>query len=155
MIPSTIDCFSAESSSMPAIFTATITVVTMLAHSFVGCCWHHGHTVHNHEHHGSSSASAIHDADAPDHAQAAEAAAVLQGGIDEPVGQSGCAESSCTYLKPQSLSMDLCAASGIGDWDAPRAHSSLPALSGIRTPEHPREKAGAPPLRARLSVWLL
>jgi hypothetical protein len=138
-----MDRVSAEFNPMPAISTATATALLMLAHSFVGCCWHHGHPHGGHVAHAQIAAQ---------HERGESVTPYVSHG-DHPVGDSECQEGPCTYVKVKRTSLAL-AASPLAN-GAVVADGVRGASFASRTADDSLSDDPAQLLRAGISVWLL
>lgn len=140
-----------------------ITILALLTHAVVGCCWHHDHggTCDSHFH-GAIVVDVEGATHGHDHSDAADVCAgederhsgCIAGCADEHA--AACSDAQCVFVKSQPR--NWVAAPVATTLDAPLLANLAPAASRSSAPTHthgrlPRDSAVS--LCAQLQVWLI
>ena len=144
--------------------SSILTLVTVLIHSVLGCCWHHEHACDFGHDHGQAVAVHTHDIDDHDHHDGHHHHGHHQDGDDQPApdddhsGHDGCEDGSCIVvfgprvdLKAQ-LDATMCL-------PVPSSATLLVVVTqsqdGGVPCESPPWRVGSAPLYALTQVWLV
>lgn len=140
-----------------------ITILALLTHAVVGCCWHHDHegTCESHSH-----GEFVVDVEGPTHGHDRSRATHAYAGDDEHHSDcvarcadehaAACADTQCVFVKSQPQNWVAAPVAATSDAALPTNAVPAASLSSYPTRTHgrlPRDSAVS--LCAQLQVWLI